>query len=128
LVNNPSYTLAQFREYFPQFAAPKFADDDVQLEINKATSMFNVPLWDNLYYRGIGNLVAHELTMNQGLQSGAISPFVNATVSSKVGDVSKTLDAGLLRRQMDEYYSRTIYGQKYLEYRKLVTAGAAICV
>jgi hypothetical protein len=49
--------------------------------------------------------------------------MTNDNLSKKVGDVQVTKDTGLLNKQADNPFYRTLYGQKYLYLRKQVGGG-----
>lgn len=117
-------TPAEFKTRFPEFASE--ADPRVQLFIDDADPLFDQECWGDLYPVGLANLVAHEMTMAnaQTAQGGSVMAMTNDDLTTKVGDVQVTKDTGLLNKQAENPYMRTLYGQKYLSYRKIVSLGA----
>lgn len=118
-------TPAEFKTRFPEFASE--TDQRVQLFIDDAEPLFDEERWGDLYQAGVAYFVAHELTMAnlQTAQGGSAKATANDTLSKKVGEVQTAKDASLLNKQADNPYLRTLYGQKYLAYRRIVGMGAA---
>lgn len=117
-------TPAQFKARFPEFdheTSPR-----IQLFIDEAAAFFDVARWDALYPVGLANLVAHELTLAnlQTVQAAGAAALGNDDASVRVGDVSVSKDGALLKAQAENPYLRTMYGQRYLSYRKLIGIGA----
>jgi len=112
-------TPAEFKTRFPEFAS--VADQRVQLFITDADPFFDVARWDTLYPVGIANFVAHELTMADSTKTNLAN--ASDVLTSKVGDVQKTMDTMLLNKQADNPFARTKYGQKYLYLRRNVEIG-----
>lgn len=117
-------TPSEFKTLFPEFSGE--SDQRVQLFIDRAAPHFDVERWGDLYSDGVAYFVAHELALAnaQTAQGGSVQAMTNDTVSKKVGDVQVTKDAGLLAKQADNPFFRTMYGQKYLYLRKQAGIGA----
>lgn len=117
-------TPAEFKARFPEFANE--TDQRVQLFIDDAAPHFDVSRWDDLYPAGVAYFVAHEMALAnaQSAQGGSVMAMTNDTLTKKVGDVQVTKDTGLLNKQADNPFMRTMYGQKYLYLRRQVGAGA----
>lgn len=108
---------------------PAFADIDItviQTAIDDADPFFNTCRWCNLYEQGLANFVAHNLTMDRAMLDGTQSAFSDqGDYSSKsVGEVSVSIDAGLIAKYAKDPFMRTLYGQRYLYLRRLVGSGA----
>lgn len=117
-------TPAEFKVRFPEFASE--TDQRVQLFIDDADPLFDQERWGDLYPAGVANLVAHELALAnaQTAQGGSVASINTDDLTTKVGDVQVTKDTMLLNKQAENPYLRTFYGQKYLNYRKIVGLGA----
>ena len=117
-------TPSEFKTQFPEFASE--SDARVQLFIDRAAPYFDVDRWGALYPDGVAYYVAHELTLAnaQTAQGGGVQAMTNDNLTKKVGDVQVTKDTGLLNKQADNPFYRTLYGQKYLFLRKQAGVGA----
>ncbi len=117
-------TPSEFKTQFPEFAAE--TDERVQFFVDRAAPYFDVERWGDLYPDGVANYVAHELALAkaQTALGGSVQVMTNDTISKKVGDVQVTKDAGLLAKQADNPFYRTLYGQQYLYLRRQVGMGA----
>lgn len=117
-------TPTEFKTRFPEFASE--TDERVQMFIDDADPLFDVERWGDLYAVGVAYLVAHEMALAnaQTAQGGSVAAMNNDDLTTKVGDVQVTKDTSLLNKQAENPYMRTMYGQKYLYYRKLVGIGA----
>lgn len=117
-------TPSEFKTQFPEFAAE--TDARVQLFIDLAAPYFDVDRWGDLYPYGVAYYVGHELALAnaQAAQGGSVQAMTNDTLTKKVGDVQVTKDTGLLAKQADNPFYRTLYGQKYLYLRKQVGMGS----
>lgn len=113
-----------FKDRFPAFAATDITV--IQAAIDDADPFFDRCRWCNLYEQGLGNFVAHNLTMDAALQAGTLSAIsTEADYTSKsVGEVSVSKDAGLISKYANDPFMRTIYGQRYLYFRRIVGSGA----
>jgi len=117
-------TPSEFKTQFPEFATE--TDARVQIFIDRAMPHFDVERWDDLYQDGVAYYVAHEMTLSnvQTAQGGSVQALTNDNTTKRVGDVQVTKDAGLLAKQSDNPFYRTLYGQKYLYLRRQVGIGA----
>lgn len=117
-------TPTEFKTQFPEFASE--TDARVQLFIDKAAPHFDVDRWGDLYADGAANFVAHSLALAnaQTAQGGAVQAMTNDNLTKKVGDVQVAKDTGLLNKQADNPFYRTLYGQQYLYLRRQVGMGA----
>lgn len=114
-------TPATFKTRFPSFSA--LTDARVQMFIDDADPAFNVCRWGDYYDLGLANYVAHELTMSAALEAG-VGVKLDATLSKKVDVMQITFDAILKGKVVDNPFLATVYGQKYLSYRALISLGA----
>lgn len=116
------YTPADFKADFPQFTT--IDDAIIQRQINNAAPFFDVARWAAFYSAGIGNYVAHMLTLNTYLATLSASQNMGIdVVMKKVGDVTIQKDAGLLNASAKDPFNRTIYGQEYARLRKMIGSG-----
>lgn len=117
-------TPSEFKTLFPEFSAE--TDARVQLFIDRAAPHFDVERWGDLYPDGVAYFVGHELALAnaQAAQGGSVQAQTNDTLTKKVGEVQITKDTGLLNKQADNPFFRTLYGQKYLYLRKQAGKGA----
>ncbi len=115
-------TPATFKLRFPSFAG--LTDARVQMFIDDADPAFNVCRWGGYYDLGLANYVAHELTMAAALEAGPKAALLDATIAKKVDVMSITFDAILKGKVVENPYLATVYGQKYLYYRDLISPGA----
>ena len=113
-------TPAEFKARFPEFTST--LDARIQFFIDDAAPHFNVATWDDFYPAGIANFVAHELTMADVTKTNLAD--AGNSLSSKVGDVSETLDTMLLNKQAGDPFLLTKYGQKYRYLQRMVGPGA----
>lgn len=114
-------TPSDFKTEFPAFANTD--DAKIQYWLDKSDPYFNIPRWGDLYDDGLGNWVAHQLTMQilQGTTSAAgVADDANM---KKVGNVQKGRDSMLMNKAADEPYYKTQYGQQFMYLRKFVGAG-----
>lgn len=119
-------TPADIKAIIPELVGE--TDARVQLYIGLAEPHFNVQRWGGFYSAGVANWVAHEITLvnMRAAKGGAVkAALTDDTLQKKVGDLQTMRDTGLLNKQADNPYYRTVFGQQYLELRKLVGAGAA---
>lgn len=117
-------TPASFKTRFPEFATE--SDVRVQGFIDDADPFFDPSRWETLLDIGMAYYVAHELfTANQRMAPGGAAVAGSSDVlTKKVGEVSVTRDSQLLNSQAKDPYMRTIYGQKYKHYIKILGIGA----
>jgi len=58
---NTAITLSEFRRKFSEFR--NVSDDSIELAIEEATSEMSQDVWAELYSVGMGQLVAHKLSV-----------------------------------------------------------------
>ena len=114
-------TAAEFKAAFPVFTSTP--DATVDLVISAAAPFFNVGEWDDLLTDGLGNYVAHKLTM-QGLSLTGAMASAGAGASKTVGRVSISSSQGAVGIMMADPFQRTIYGQTYAALARQVGAMA----
>ena len=122
----PAMTAATFIAAFPQFAT--FDPNNINMAIAEAAPLLDPNLWDDLYQSGYGNLVAHFLTIQDALAKGTISAITSIATTKKAGDVSVSYDPASMKAQLEQPLLRTLYGQKFLYLRKLVTRGIILAI
>ena len=106
---------------YPEFTST--SDDVVGMVIGDAFPFFDEERWGSFYLQGYCAFVAHQLTVNARAAAGAAA--ASGPVQTKtVGDVSVTYQGGETLRATDSYFATTSYGQRYLQLRRLVGAGA----
>jgi hypothetical protein len=103
---------------FPEFQVT--TDAVIQFWIDKSVPFFNAERWDDLLDQGVGNWVAHSITLTK---ANAGQQITDDAIMKKVGDIQKSRDASLMLKQADNPYMRTTYGQQYLYYMRYVGAG-----
>lgn len=112
-------TPAEFKTRFPEFASE--SDSRVQFYIDGSTPFFDVCRWDDLYSVGVAYFVAHEIMMaNARVANGSA---VDDETGVTAGELSVTRSAQLVIMQAQNEYLKTIYGQKYLKFSKMVGQG-----
>lgn len=117
-------TPADIKERFPAFG--ELEDGDIQKIIDRAGPYFDVARWDDLLDEGMGLWVAHQLALQArdataGSNNGG---FTDATTMKKVDQMQKSMSAEIIKAGMDNPYMATVYGQQYLDLRRLVGIGA----
>lgn len=116
-------TPTYFKTIYPEFAT--VADERVQIFIDGADGYFDQGRWDSFYTQGLGALVAHDLALaTPELKLAGIVGASDGKTSKKVGPVQVTYAAELVVAAASNPYMRSVYGQKYLELRRLVGGGA----
>ena len=112
-------TLADFRIRFPEFdtvadATVQINLDDAALEVSTAYGI----------YQDVATLFlsAHYLVLSQDATSGA-SGSVGATASESVDGVSQSFVTTTAEKQNDQMLSSTVYGQRFLSYRDVISVG-----
>ncbi len=115
-------TPADIKTRYPAFAA--VADATIQLAITDAVPWFDVCRWDTFYAQGFAAFVAHMLTADQAAALGKATGAGGALASKKVGEVEVRYQPIATMKPSDAFFATTIYGQRYLQLRKLVGAGA----
>lgn len=110
-------TVSDFRTII---GLTKYSDDKVTFWLGKADAFFDQGRWDDLLDVGVCNWVAHNLVLND---ANAAQNLTDDGSTKKVGDISKTRDAELMKRQAENPYYRTTYGQQYIYYQSYVGAG-----
>ena len=121
--------ISQFRTDFPEFGdAAVYPDSRVNLFLTAATNFVDPCKWDNLTNLGIELWTAHNLVIAQrNTQNAAVGgiPGDAANVQSKkVGDVSVSYDNNVAAEQDAGQYNLTTYGKQYINYARMVGAGA----
>lgn len=118
-------TPSDFKTLFPEFTTE--TDARVQLFIDRADPHFDIERWDDLYPEGVANFVAHNMALAnaQTAQGGSVGAMSNDNMLKKVGDIQVMKDTGLLNKQAENPFMRTLYGQQYLYLRRIVGMGAS---
>ncbi|QQP86939.1 DUF4054 domain-containing protein [Entomomonas asaccharolytica] len=112
--------LDDFRARYPEFDS--ISDGRINVFIEDAQLQVSAKIWGKLYQQGVLALAAHLLKSNpnaNGSGSGGNgSPF---PVSNKsAGSLSIGYAVPTVSDNDDSSYMLTIYGQRYLQLRKLV--------
>lgn len=117
-------TPSDFKLAFPEFQS--MADQDIQFWIDRVAPHFDVERWDDLYEEGVGNLVAHYITVSkqQTAKAQANDPNADAVVL-KAGDTEVRFSERIKVLQIERSpLVRTDYGQQYAYLSRLVGRGA----
>lgn len=110
-------TPAEFKVRYPEFASE--TDPRVQMFLDEAIPHLDEARWDDLYVQGLGLYVAHSLA----LANADVGADIGNDTNVKVGDVSISKDASVVKAQMENEFMRTTYGQRYWQMARLVGAG-----
>lgn len=110
-------TPAEFKVRYPEFNTE--TDQRVQLFLDEAIPHLDEARWDDLYVQGLGLYVAHSLA----LANADVGVDVGNDTNVKVGDVSISKDATIVKAQMENEFLRTTYGQRYARVARLVGGG-----
>jgi len=115
-------TPTEFKERFPQFDSI----DDARIEffLNDAETMLSVSCWGNWYDKGLALLAAHYLALSILQESASSAESAFPLSAKKVGDVQLNFAVPSSSGTMEDYYTKTPYGQEYLSLSKMVGQGA----
>ncbi len=95
------------------------ADCALEMDVNR---------WGALYAKGLGNFVAHTITMENEMalaaQAGGLATFDETTKT--VGDTSVSRDGQQVRESVDEPLKLTYWGREYLRLRRRVGKGPVV--
>lgn len=126
--------LATFREIFPEFTADRYPDAKVGFYLTEASVRLLPEVWGDLLGSGVGNYVAHMLTIGTPAAvsnvNGQSAPFrapglaTGLVTSKSVGSVSKSYDVSVGQTDGGGSFNLTTYGQTFLTLASSVTVGA----
>lgn len=112
--------LNAFRARYPEFDT--VPDERISVRIEDAQAQVSAKIWGKLYQQGVLALAAHLLkrtpNANGNSSGGNGEPF--AVSNKSAGSLSIGYAVPTVSDDDDSTYTLTIYGQRYLELRKLV--------
>lgn len=114
-------TASEIKARYPALAS--VSDATVNIAIADAEPWFDAERWGAFYAQGVAAFVAHMLTADQAAAKNA-SAAAGPIQSKKVGDVQVAYAPTAYRKDTDATFATTIYGQRYLQLRRLVGMGA----
>jgi len=120
-------TPAEFKTAFPAFVNETTAE--VQRHLDASVPFFNVARWGAKYPAGVGNWVAHWITVEKQDRAAAAAGAAVAAVMAthkQVGSVSVTYSARTVERVTDDMYMRTSYGQRYRQLKRELAIGMGV--
>jgi hypothetical protein len=137
--SNPSYTLADFTTYFPQFTSLVAGDSSTipSVLVNKFIEIANTSLdyarYDALWIYCMGLYIAHLCTLflSASYDSSSIDGVVDSSeplavlTSKSVGDVSANYDVNAIGDDLKGFgtWKATTYGQQLATYAKMIGKG-----
>jgi hypothetical protein len=105
----------------------KYPDATVTWWLCQAQNVIDPCAWGQMYQKGQGSWVAHELAMlaSAAAQAAGGNPTgIGGIVSSKsVGPVSVSYDTQIGTEKDAGYYNYTIYGRQYIHWARLLGMG-----
>ena len=132
-VENPAYTVEDFRNAMPAYTVDIVDDTTLQGFIDLANNIVGYGRWGNLWYEGMRLCIAHYITLYlQEPQVGAsVAELVNAgkiqgSVTSKsVGGVSVSFDNSTAIGDLQGWgaWKLTSFGAQFAQLAKLVGKG-----
>lgn len=115
-------TIADFRTRFSEFSdVTTFPDATIQLNIDDATLEVG-SLFGTFEEVALAYLTAHLLVTSTDATSGDIGSK-GGVASEAVDGVSTSYNNATLDSQSDQFYISTIYGQRFLNYKKRLSLG-----
>jgi hypothetical protein len=115
-------TASEIKTRYPALAS--ISDPAVDLAIADAVPWFDVSRWGSFYAQGFAAFVAHMLTADQAAAKSASGGAAGPVIEKKVGDVGIKYAPTAYRKDTDAQFATTIYGQRYLQLRRMVGMGA----
>ena len=116
------YSPSAFLAQFPEFSS--ISNAGIQTWISASAPLFNVERWGALYATGVGYWVAHQLALaKERTEVGSIDV---GDISLRAGDLSEQRDPAIVKRQQENPYMRTTYGQQFYYFMKLVGMGGTV--
>lgn len=105
-------------------ALSDISDPTVSVAIADAAPWFDEQRWGSFYAQGVAAFVAHTLTADKAAAKSASGGASGPVVEKKVGDVVIKYSPTSYRKDTDASFATTIYGQRYLQLRRMVGMGA----
>ena len=132
-VDNPSYILADFFSYYPQFETT-VPNKTITMYLNLAHASIKEARWRDSWEYAIGLFVAHFCTLYLQSQSSsangaaavmAAGQAKGLTTSESVGDVSVSTDYNAIAQDLDGWaaWKLTLFGQQLATTGKMVGKG-----
>lgn len=125
-IEDPIFTIEQFRAQFSAFADPnKYSDDTIAYWISfvTATSPIDEIRWGQFYELGLRLYVAHHLAINAATTASG-SPLGPLIATSKsVNGVSVGYSPEFGAEQGGGFWNLSVYGTEFLRYLKMAGAG-----
>lgn len=126
-----AYTVDQFREIFPEFAAATYPDARIQFFLDLAYAQLNPRVWGGLLDRAAILLTAHNIAVapRPSTTAGGANSFVGLAtglVSSKsLGGASVSYDNTTGSEDGAGSYNLTRYGQQFYSLLDSTVVGVA---
>ena len=130
--SNPSYTVEEFLEIYPQFTG-KIPSAVMQYYISMGNSCLSYRMYGDQWSMAMSLYIAHFLTLylqsTNGLTADSpASQVINSsmayglTASKSAGDLSKSYDYGSINDDLNGWaaWKLTIFGQQFASIAKLV--------
>ena len=115
-------TVADFRTRFPEFSnVTTYTDATIQLSIDDA-SLEVSSVYGDLENVALSYLSAHFLTLSTEATSGDFGSK-GGLASESVDGVSTSYSNATIDSQSDQFLLSTIYGQRFLRYKKRLSIG-----
>jgi hypothetical protein len=115
-------TPSEFKALFPEFVAE--TSERVQAIIDLSAPWFDVDRWGGWYSEGVGNWVAHSISVANARAARSTSTIdKGATTEKHVGPVGTSFNGEIIMRQAEDTFMLTDYGRRYCELRAMVGLG-----
>ena len=124
-----SFTIAQFRSDFPEFAdTAKYSDSSITFWSGIGLKQLNANRWGNLYDAGMELFVAHNIALQAMDQEAADAGSIPGTQSGLVGNqsaggVSVSIDNQATIETGGGNYNLTVYGTRFIRLARLSGIG-----
>ena len=116
-------SLSQFRARFPEFV--DVDDSVIAIALNDAADVMNTTRWDSRLDTGHAFLAAHYMSLSS-TSAASDGGSVGAVTSASTGPLSVSKNIPMAKNQSDAMIASTVYGQRYLELRRLVGFGGTV--
>lgn len=128
LPSQPTVSVYQFRETYPEFDPNVYPDGQVTNFLIQGTYLLDPGVWGGMYGPGIMLFAAHNLALSRRnsilAASGGLLGSTGVTSSKSVGGVSVSYDNSLSRSGMAGPYNLTTYGQQLFYWMRIFGVGA----
>jgi hypothetical protein len=120
-------TKAEFLALYPEFAT--ISDAKILSALSISTRLLSETAWDDFYQDAIGLDAAHNLAIGYKIGTSPdggfkVPPGPLSSASAAGASVSFAVAPGDGLSKGDAWYSRTVYGQRFLQLRSSVMSPA----